>query len=65
MCGARARKAISELVSCPFRAGLWAAGSVFAPRTSRLATPTLAALAAADFLQFARVAAQHAAEETP
>ncbi|MFF2618933.1 DUF1360 domain-containing protein [Kitasatospora sp. NPDC058046] len=68
--GTGARKAVGELVTCPFCTGLWVAtagtaGSVFAPRATRLATATLAALAGADFLQFARAAAQHAADETP
>ena len=67
--GTGARKAVGEMLTCPFCIGLWAAtactaGSVFAPRATRLATATLAALAGADFLQFARAAAQHAAEES-
>ncbi|MFD5461808.1 DUF1360 domain-containing protein [Kitasatospora sp. NPDC127059] len=67
--GTGGRKAIGELLTCPFCIGLWAAtgltaGAVFAPRATRLAAATLAALAGADFLQFARAAAQHAAEQT-
>nr|WP_188308178.1 DUF1360 domain-containing protein [Streptomyces sp. CBMA123] len=67
--GTGARKAIGELLSCPFCTGLWiatgiTAGTVFAPRATRLATTTLSALAAADFLQFARTALQRAAGET-
>ncbi|MFB8201678.1 DUF1360 domain-containing protein [Kitasatospora purpeofusca] len=64
--GTGARKAVGELVTCPFCIGLWAAtactaGSIFAPRATRLATATLAALSAADFLQYAYAAAQKAA----
>ncbi|MEU8516422.1 DUF1360 domain-containing protein [Kitasatospora sp. NPDC048722] len=67
--GAGARKAIGELVTCPFCTGLWVAtastaGSVFAPRATRLATAGLAALAGADFLHFARAVVQHAADGT-
>ncbi|MGK4585192.1 DUF1360 domain-containing protein [Kitasatospora sp. HPMI-4] len=67
--GTGARKAVGELVTCPFCTGLWVAtactaGSLFVPRTTRLATATLAALAVADFLQYARAAAQRAADET-
>ncbi|MFF3006726.1 DUF1360 domain-containing protein [Kitasatospora sp. NPDC057940] len=66
--GTGARKAIGELVTCPFCIGLWAAtactaGSIFAPRVTRLATATLAALSVADFLQYAYAAAQRAAGE--
>jgi hypothetical protein len=65
--GTGARKAIGMPVRWPFCTGLWiatgfTAGSVFAPRATRLAA---ASLAAADFLQFAQVAAQHACGETP
>ncbi|MFE6746439.1 DUF1360 domain-containing protein [Kitasatospora purpeofusca] len=67
--GTGARKAVGELVTCPFCVGLWAAtactaGSVLAPRATRLATATLAALSVADFLQYAYAAAQQAAGET-
>ncbi|WP_037899446.1 DUF1360 domain-containing protein [Streptomyces sp. NRRL S-350] len=67
--GTGARKAIGELVTCPFCTSLWIAtactvGSVFAPRATRLATATLAALSVADFLQYAHAAAQDAAEGT-
>ncbi|MFI8461852.1 DUF1360 domain-containing protein [Kitasatospora sp. NPDC085464] len=67
--GTGARKAIGELLSCPFCTGLWiatgiTAGTLFAPRATRLATATLSALAAADLLHFARAALQRAAGET-
>ncbi len=60
------KKTVGELVSCPFCVGMWVAtgftaGHVFAPRATRLATTTLAALAGSDFLQFAYAyAEQHA-----
>ncbi|WP_042364579.1 DUF1360 domain-containing protein [Streptacidiphilus neutrinimicus] len=66
--GHGARKTVGEMVSCPFCTGLWiatgfTAGSVFAPRATRLVTATFAALAVSDLLQFGRVHAQHVAEE--
>ncbi|WP_037606258.1 DUF1360 domain-containing protein [Streptacidiphilus rugosus] len=66
--GDGARKAVGELISCPFCIGMWiatgfTAGSVFAPRATRLVTATFATLGLSDLLQFARVRAQHAAEE--
>jgi hypothetical protein len=64
--GTGRRKTVGELVSCPFCVGMWVAtaftaGHVLAPRTTRLATTTLAVLAGSDFLQFAYAyAEQHA-----
>ena len=65
--GTGARKAVGEMLTCPFCIGLWVvtactAGTVFAPRATRLATATFAALAGADFLQYARAAVGRAAE---
>jgi|SRR4051794_27031863 hypothetical protein len=56
--GTGGRKAVGELISCPFCLGVWvatglAAGQVFLPRTTRMAIGTLAALAGADLLQYA------------
>ncbi len=56
--GSGPRKAIGELVTCPFCLGLWVAtalsfGMVLAPRASRLVAAIFAALTGADFLQFA------------
>ena len=56
--GEGARKTVGELVTCPFCMGTWiatglTAGLIYAPRTTRLVTATLAALAGADLLQFA------------
>jgi hypothetical protein len=59
-------KTVGELISCPFCVGMWVstgftAGFIFAPRATRLAATTLAALAGSDFLQFAYAyAEQHA-----
>jgi uncharacterized protein DUF1360 len=55
--GNGARKAVGELITCPFCIDLWiatglTAGFVYLPRTTRLAVGTLTALAGADFLQF-------------
>ena len=60
------RKTLGELVSCPFCLGMWvstgfAAGHVFAPRATRLAAATLAALAGSDFLQLAYAYAEQQA----
>ena len=55
--GNGAKKAIGELITCPFCLGMWVAtgltaGFVYLPRTTRLAVSTLAVVAGADFLQF-------------
>jgi hypothetical protein len=56
--GSGGRKAVGELITCPFCTGVWVAtglvaGLVYLPKTTRLAIDTLAALAGADMLQFA------------
>ena len=56
--GKGARKAVGELITCPFCIDLWVAtglmaGFIYLPRTTRLAIDTLAVLAGADLLQFA------------
>ncbi|WP_084704411.1 DUF1360 domain-containing protein [Phaeacidiphilus oryzae] len=66
--GRGARKAVGELLSCPFCTGLWAstgfvAGLVFAPRATRLAATALSAAAASDLLHFGRSGLQQAAGE--
>jgi hypothetical protein len=63
--GTGARKAVGELVTCPFCTSVWVAtgftaGLVYLPRTTRLAVATLAALAGADLLQFARAGLEKA-----
>lgn len=55
--GKGAQKSIGELVTCPFCAGVWVAtaftaGLIYLPRTTRLVTATLTALAGSDLLQF-------------
>jgi hypothetical protein len=61
------RKAVGELVSCPFCLSQWVAtGFVFgllaAPRATRWAASVFASLALADFLQFAYAWAEQRAE---
>lgn len=57
------RKAVGELVTCPFCLGPWVAGafvagSTFAPSLTRAATTVFSAVAISDFLQLAYAAAQ-------
>jgi hypothetical protein len=56
--GKGARKAVGELITCPFCIDMWVAtglmaGFIYLPRTTRLAIDTLAILAGSDLLQFA------------
>lgn len=56
------RRVLGELATCPFCVAQWvgtgfAAGMVLAPRGTRLAMETLAAITVSDFVQFAYVAA--------
>jgi Protein of unknown function (DUF1360) len=65
--GEGGQKTIGELMTCPFCAGVWVAtaftaGLVYLPRTTRLATATLSALAGADLLQFAHALLEQSAE---
>ena len=62
------RKAVGELISCPFCLSQWVAtGFVFglltAPRATRWTASVFASLALADFLQFAYAWAEQRAEE--
>jgi hypothetical protein len=55
--GQGGRKAVGELVTCPFCTGTWVAtgliaGLIYLPRTTRIAMATFTALAGADMLQF-------------
>lgn len=55
--GSGPRRAIGALITCPFCVGLWVAtgfgfGLAVAPRATRMAASILAALTAADVLQF-------------
>jgi hypothetical protein len=57
--GTGARKAVGELLTCPFCTGMWistglCAGLVFAPGVTRLAASGLTALTGSDFLHFLR-----------
>jgi hypothetical protein len=61
--GEGARRALGELLICPYCLGLWAssafhAGLLFAPRTTRVVASTLTALTLSDFLQIAYKAAE-------
>jgi uncharacterized protein DUF1360 len=61
--GQGVRKAIGELLICPYCLGLWvvalfAFGLVFAPRLTRFVASVLAALTISDFLQIAYKAAE-------
>ncbi len=61
--GTGARKAVGELVTCPFCISQWLAtaftfGLVLAPRATRMTAAVLTSVTVADFLQFARAAAE-------
>ena len=56
--GSGARRALGELLVCPYCLGLWAsggfhAGLLFAPRATRFSASVLNAMAISDFLQIA------------
>ena len=58
----------AELLMCPFCLAQWTAtsftaGYLFAPRATRVAAATMAAVAGADFLQYAYAAAQQHVEK--
>lgn len=61
--GTGVRKAIGELLICPFCLGLWviaafSVGLIFAPRVTRFVASLFAALTISDFLQIAYKAAE-------
>lgn len=61
--GSGLRKAIGELLICPYCLGLWivaafSVGLVFAPRATRFVASLFAALTVSDFLQIAYKAAE-------
>ncbi len=61
--GSGARRALGELLVCPYCLGLWAsggfhAGLLFAPRATRFSASVLSAMALSDFLQVAYRAAE-------
>jgi hypothetical protein len=65
--GEDVKHAVGELIRCPFCLALWVAtsfmfGLIFAPRATRLAAATMAAVAGSDFLQLAYAWGQRQAE---
>jgi Protein of unknown function (DUF1360) len=61
--GTGLRRAVGELLVCPYCLGLWAsggfhAGLLFAPRATRFSASVLTAMAVSDFLQIAYKAAE-------
>ncbi|MBO0870755.1 MAG: DUF1360 domain-containing protein [Micromonosporaceae bacterium] len=63
--GSGLRRALGELISCPFCLGVWvatgfSAGLVFAPRLTRLVAVTFTAVAVSDLLQLGYAVAQQA-----
>jgi hypothetical protein len=61
--GTGLRRAVGELLTCPYCLGLWAsggfhAGLLFAPRTTRFSASVLTAMTISDFLQIAYKAAE-------
>jgi hypothetical protein len=61
--GTGLRRAVGELLICPYCLGLWASGGfhvglLFAPRTTRFTASVLSALTISDFLQIANRAAE-------
>jgi hypothetical protein len=61
--GSGLRRAVGELLVCPYCLGLWAsggfhAGLLFAPRATRFSASVLAAMSISDFLQIAYKAAE-------
>jgi Protein of unknown function (DUF1360) len=61
--GEGVRRAVGELLVCPYCLGLWSSGAfhvgmLFAPRVTRVAVSTLTALTVSDFLQIAYKAAE-------
>ena len=61
--GHGARRAIGELLVCPYCLGLWASGGfhvglLFAPRATRFSASVLTAMTISDFLQIAYRAAE-------
>ncbi|MEU0673859.1 DUF1360 domain-containing protein [Streptomyces sp. NPDC006172] len=66
--GTGVRRAVGDLVSCPFCVSVWAAGAVVgsyacAPRATRLACAGLGAVTLADWLQYAWTWTQQTAEK--
>ena len=65
--GTGLRKAVGELITCPFCLGQWVAtafvfGLVLAPRVTRLVAATFSVLAGSDLLQFVYARAEQQAQ---
>jgi hypothetical protein len=61
--GSGMRRAVGELLVCPYCLGLWASGAfhaglLFAPRATRFSASVLTAMSISDFLQIAYKAAE-------
>ena len=61
--GSGLRRAVGELLLCPYCLGLWASGAfhaglLYAPRTTRFSASVLTAMSISDFLQIAYRAAE-------
>jgi hypothetical protein len=61
--GSGARRALGELLVCPYCLGLWASGAfhaglLFAPRATRFSASVLTAMSISDFLQIAYKSAE-------
>jgi len=61
--GTGLRRALGELIVCPYCLGLWASGGfhvglLFAPRATRFSASVLSAMSLSDFLQLAYKAAE-------
>jgi len=68
--GTGLRRALGELLVCPYCLGLWASGGfhvglLFAPRATRFSASVLTAMSISDFLQIAHKAAEERGLGTP
>lgn len=68
--GTGLRRAVGELLVCPYCLGLWASGGfhvglLFAPRATRFTASVLTAMSISDFLQVAYKAAEERGLGTP
>ena len=68
--GTGLRRALGELLVCPYCLGLWASGGfhvglLFAPRATRFSASVLTAMSISDFLQIAYKAAEERDPGTP
>lgn len=68
--GTGVRHTVGEVLTCPFCLGQWVGtglltGLAFAPRSSRVVTTLLTAIAGSDFLHHAHTATQQTTRESP